>query len=122
MGEVRDLAPPAVRHGVPPKECCAAHSAASIIDRAHQLDVWYDGHNLGSGVLREAIEREMLARDAFLVVLRACFVAQSGAASLHCTALPLVDRPGGVVWTRLVLPTGFEEGVRPTHSQRLRTL
>jgi hypothetical protein len=37
--------------------------------RAHQLDVWYDEHNLGSGVLREVIEREMLARDTFLVIL-----------------------------------------------------
>jgi hypothetical protein len=37
--------------------------------RAHQLDVWYDEHNLGSGVLREAIEREMSTRDSFIVIL-----------------------------------------------------
>jgi hypothetical protein len=37
--------------------------------RAHQLDVWYDEHNLGSGVLREAIEREMTTRESFIVIL-----------------------------------------------------
>jgi MrcB-like, N-terminal domain/TIR domain len=37
--------------------------------RAHQLDVWYDEHNLGSGMLREAIERDMAARDSFIVIL-----------------------------------------------------
>jgi len=37
--------------------------------RTHQLDVWYGEHNLGSGVLREVIEREMTARSSFVVIL-----------------------------------------------------
>jgi TIR domain len=32
-------------------------------------DVWYDEHNLGHGGLRDAIERELLARPIFLVAL-----------------------------------------------------
>ena len=39
-------------------------------------DVWYDERNLGSGVLRREIMRELSARPVFLVVLsKAAFVS-----------------------------------------------
>ena len=33
------------------------------------MDVWYDEHNLGAGKLRREIERELLSREHFIVIL-----------------------------------------------------
>ena len=40
-------------------------------------DVWYDEHNLGSGVLRREIMRELSVRPVFLVVLSKAAFASS---------------------------------------------
>ena len=43
--------------------------------RQHAFDVWYDESNLLSGALRERIERELQAREHFVVVLSPAAVA-----------------------------------------------
>jgi hypothetical protein len=43
--------------------------------RAQGIDVWYDEHNMGSGVLRQVIVREMEARPHFVVILSEVAVA-----------------------------------------------
>jgi hypothetical protein len=43
--------------------------------RARGINVWYDEHNMGGGVLRQAIVREMEARPHFVVILSAAAVA-----------------------------------------------
>ncbi len=43
--------------------------------RAHGVDVWYDEHNLDSGAMRHAIERELESREHFIVILSPASVA-----------------------------------------------
>jgi pSer/pThr/pTyr-binding forkhead associated (FHA) protein len=43
--------------------------------REKGADVWYDEHNLGYGVLRDEIERQILARPIFIVALSPTSVA-----------------------------------------------
>ncbi len=61
---------------MPPPRVFVSHShqenawCRQFVSKLRQLgyDVWYDEHNLGSGALRDTIDRELLARQHFIVI------------------------------------------------------
>jgi predicted esterase len=55
-----------VSHSSHDNEPCRALVSAL---RSAGADVWYDEHNLGNGVLRDVIMRELATRPVFVVML-----------------------------------------------------
>lgn len=49
------------------KDAAACHALVDAL-RGAGADVWYDEHNMGSGKLMEAVERELRARPVFVVI------------------------------------------------------
>ena len=77
-----------VSHSHQDNAWCAAFVAGL---RARGADVWYDEQNLGFGVLRDEIERQMRARPIFIVVLSPHSVASGWVQREVDAAIYLLD-------------------------------
>lgn len=59
--------------------------------RSHNLHVWYDEHNLGSGMLRETIEHELTTCNHFIVILSPAALQSAWVKREYNAALDLED-------------------------------